>query len=408
MLRAKPRAGPHVGRDGSVEPFALAFRRCHLDRGDLAAARRVGRRDLGRSPAAKAAALLRHAVARLRLAEGARGGPRDARATPPGAIANPAWNPGAASRARAARPRAARGGARVAGGGGVAAPVGLRRASSARGCAGSASCAARRDRAAPARGGRAARGHPRRSMARARLALGRSPEVPDQEALPLLRAAAGRAGAARTGFARRPRALRGAATPVERPERDGAPAVRLTTSGGSSTCGRRPRCARGRPAAVPHPRHGAAALTPSIGTSSGSSYSQGPRSGVIGDIRTGGLDRLAVSGRRAASAARPLRWRGAPAGRPGVRPGPGALERAGDDFPAAVAYPAFPDEVADVLRAASAAGLSVAPQGTGHGAARPRGPAGRRRAAADRGDGRAARRRAPRSRGSAPACSGAT
>ena len=38
------------------------------------------------------------------------------------------------------------------------------------------------------------------------------------------------------------------------------------------------------------------------------------------------------------------------------------------DFPAAVAYPAFPDEVADVLRTATAAGLSVAPQGTGHGA----------------------------------------
>jgi FAD/FMN-containing dehydrogenase len=38
-------------------------------------------------------------------------------------------------------------------------------------------------------------------------------------------------------------------------------------------------------------------------------------------------------------------------------------------FPAAVAYPAFPEEVADVLRAASTAGLKVAPQGTGHGAA---------------------------------------
>src|SRR3954452_24934637 len=38
------------------------------------------------------------------------------------------------------------------------------------------------------------------------------------------------------------------------------------------------------------------------------------------------------------------------------------------DHPAAVAYPAFPDEVADVLRTAAAAGLSVAPQGTGHGA----------------------------------------
>ncbi|WP_448624599.1 FAD-binding oxidoreductase [Geodermatophilus sp. URMC 64] len=38
------------------------------------------------------------------------------------------------------------------------------------------------------------------------------------------------------------------------------------------------------------------------------------------------------------------------------------------DFPAAVAYPAFPDEVADVLRAASSADLAVAVQGTGHGA----------------------------------------
>jgi hypothetical protein len=38
------------------------------------------------------------------------------------------------------------------------------------------------------------------------------------------------------------------------------------------------------------------------------------------------------------------------------------------DYPAAVAYPAFPDEVAEVLRAAAAAGLRVAAQGTGHGA----------------------------------------
>ncbi len=39
-----------------------------------------------------------------------------------------------------------------------------------------------------------------------------------------------------------------------------------------------------------------------------------------------------------------------------------------DDRPAAVVYPAFADEVAEVLRAAAAAGLAVAPQGTGHGA----------------------------------------
>ncbi|NEK60287.1 FAD-binding oxidoreductase [Geodermatophilus sabuli] len=38
------------------------------------------------------------------------------------------------------------------------------------------------------------------------------------------------------------------------------------------------------------------------------------------------------------------------------------------DHPAAVAYPAFPDEVAEVLVAAAGAGLRVAAQGTGHGA----------------------------------------
>jgi FAD/FMN-containing dehydrogenase len=39
-----------------------------------------------------------------------------------------------------------------------------------------------------------------------------------------------------------------------------------------------------------------------------------------------------------------------------------------DARPAAVAYPAFADEVASVVRAAASAGLKVAPQGTGHGA----------------------------------------
>jgi FAD/FMN-containing dehydrogenase len=40
-----------------------------------------------------------------------------------------------------------------------------------------------------------------------------------------------------------------------------------------------------------------------------------------------------------------------------------------EQHPAAVTYPASPDEVAEVLQAAAAAGLRVAPQGTGHGAA---------------------------------------
>ena len=41
---------------------------------------------------------------------------------------------------------------------------------------------------------------------------------------------------------------------------------------------------------------------------------------------------------------------------------------AADARPAAVAYPAFPDEVAAVVRAATATGFKIAPQGTGHGA----------------------------------------
>jgi hypothetical protein len=40
-----------------------------------------------------------------------------------------------------------------------------------------------------------------------------------------------------------------------------------------------------------------------------------------------------------------------------------------DIRPCAVAYPAFPDEVAEVVRAAAAVGLPVVPLGTGHGAA---------------------------------------
>ncbi|GAA1801365.1 FAD-binding oxidoreductase [Agromyces neolithicus] len=39
-----------------------------------------------------------------------------------------------------------------------------------------------------------------------------------------------------------------------------------------------------------------------------------------------------------------------------------------DARPTAVAYPAFPSEVADVIRAAASVGLRIAPQGTGHGA----------------------------------------
>ncbi len=39
-----------------------------------------------------------------------------------------------------------------------------------------------------------------------------------------------------------------------------------------------------------------------------------------------------------------------------------------DARPAAVAYPAFASEVADVVRTAASVGLRVAPQGTGHGA----------------------------------------
>ena len=103
---------------------------------------------------------------------------------------------------------------------------------------------------------------------------------------------------------------------------------------------------------------------------------------------------VAAQPRRAERPARAVRRRGVPARRPGATTWPARpWNLQADDHPAAVAYPAFPDEVAEVVRAAAAAGLQVAPQGTGHGAPPLRGPAGRRGAAAHLGDDRAARRR---------------
>ena len=80
-----------------------------------------------------------------------------------------------------------------------------------------------------------------------------------------------------------------------------------------------------------------------------------------------------------------------------------------DEHPAAVAYPADPQEVARIVEAAAASGLRVAPQGTGHGAPPLAGRLGRRRAAAHLGDDRAARGRSPVvRRAPTPACCGAT
>ena len=80
-----------------------------------------------------------------------------------------------------------------------------------------------------------------------------------------------------------------------------------------------------------------------------------------------------------------------------------------DARPAAVAYPAFPSEVADVVRAAASVGLKVAPAGHGPRCAAARRPARGRRAAAHLGDDRAAASTpSDVPPGSAPACGGET
>jgi hypothetical protein len=186
------------GGSGTGRDYAHAFLvAAHLDRGDLAAARDAAALALARTPAGEGGRLVRHAVARLRLAEGSwveALALLDPVADATG-VANPAWNTGRALPA--------------------AALAGLGRGEEARELQ-AEEVALLRQWGAPSFLGAGLRRlrefegasgleHLREAVAvlsttsaeiekaRAELALGRSPDVPDHEAVPLLRAAGARA-----------------------------------------------------------------------------------------------------------------------------------------------------------------------------------------------------------------------
>jgi DNA-binding SARP family transcriptional activator/tetratricopeptide (TPR) repeat protein len=186
------------GGSGTGRDYAHAFLvGAHLDRGDLAAARETAAVALAGSPSGEGARLLRHAVARLRLAEGAWAGALallDPVADPSGP-ANPAWNSRRALRAAALaglgrREEALELQAEEVGllrrwGAPSFLGAGLRRLGELAGPAGAENL---REAVAVLSGTTA-----ELEQARAELALGRSSDVPDEEAVSMLHAAVARA-----------------------------------------------------------------------------------------------------------------------------------------------------------------------------------------------------------------------
>ena len=186
------------GGSGTGRDYAHAFLvAAHLDRGDLAAAREAAGVALAGSPSGEGGRLVRHAVARLRLAEGAWAEALallDPVADLSGG-ANPAWNSQRALRAAALAGLGRREEALEL----QTEEVGLLRRWGAPSFLG-----AGLRRLGEIEGG-AGREHLREAVAvleattaelekaRAEVALGRSPDVADADAVPLLRAAVGRA-----------------------------------------------------------------------------------------------------------------------------------------------------------------------------------------------------------------------
>ena len=245
--------GTHVG-----EPFASAFQiGCHLDRGDLDAARQVADGIAG-PPYGEGGRVYQQAVARLLVAEGRCEAALAALDAAPEEIivANPAWNPWRAI--KAARPARARpyvrrrSSSRRRRWGCCAA--GARRASSAGACACWASCAVRRPRR-PARGGRSPLADDRRGRPRPRAVRPRQPIAGRGRRGGDPAAAGGRSpgrGAGRRRGARpRLRGARAARSPVREAARRGA---RLSSTERQILAPdrRRPGRARGRAAAVRH------------------------------------------------------------------------------------------------------------------------------------------------------------
>jgi tetratricopeptide (TPR) repeat protein len=186
------------GGSGTGRDYAHAFLvAAHLDRGDLAAARETSGVALAANPSGEGGRLVRHAVARLRIIEGAWAEALallDPVADLSGG-ANPAWNSQRALRAAALAGLGRREEALELQAEEVAllrrwgAPsflgAGLRRLGELEGAAGVEQL---REAVSVLSGTTA-----ELERARAELALGRSPDVPDEEAVPLLRAAVSRA-----------------------------------------------------------------------------------------------------------------------------------------------------------------------------------------------------------------------
>jgi DNA-binding SARP family transcriptional activator/tetratricopeptide (TPR) repeat protein len=186
------------GGSGTGRDYAHAFLvAAHLDRGNLAAAREAAALALAGTPAGEGGRLVRHAVARLRLVEGSWAAALallDPVADATGG-ANPAWNTGRALRAAALAGLGNLDEARELQSEEVAllrrwgAPsflgAGLRRLGELEGAGGLEHL---REAVAVLSATTA-----EIEKARAELALGRSPDVPDLEAVPLLSAASARA-----------------------------------------------------------------------------------------------------------------------------------------------------------------------------------------------------------------------
>jgi tetratricopeptide (TPR) repeat protein len=187
------------GGSGTGRSYALAFLvGAHLDRGDLDAARSTAELALAEQPGGEGGRLVRHAVARLRLAQGDWAGALalvDAAGDSVLGGANPAWNRQRALRAAALAGLGRRQEAVEVQQEEVAllrrwgAPsflgTGLRRLGEITGGAGLEQLREAVAVLAPTTA--------ELEKARAEYALGRSPDVPDEEAVPLLQSAVARA-----------------------------------------------------------------------------------------------------------------------------------------------------------------------------------------------------------------------
>ena len=184
----------------------------------------------------------------------------------------------------------------------------------------------------PAGGRRAAGGDAAGvELARAQVALGAAPRVADDEAVPLLRAAAEAPTAcgAQAIELRACAALQARGRRGRRCRRTREPAAVEHASSGCSTSRPGPRRPRGRPAAVPDPGHGAGRARARRGEPALKSVSSPPRRRLGVPVERNAVTQQQVpttAPRPRGEPARPVRRRRAPARRPRLRRGALAVE----------------------------------------------------------------------------------